>query len=147
MTNQETGREAIVVGGGLAGLTAATLLARAGARVTLYERSTTLGGRAITQNEAGFLLNLGPHALYRAGAALRQLQLALAKNVTYVDGGWQTLVDGLRHAAAAAGVRVVAGRRITRIEHDGAVRRFLWGLCYRLTGSAADADDLVQETF
>lgn len=29
----------------------------------------------------------------------------------------------------------------------GAHRAFLWGLCYRLTGSAADADDLVQETF
>lgn len=25
--------------------------------------------------------------------------------------------------------------------------RFLWGLCYRLTGCAADADDLLQETF
>ena len=25
--------------------------------------------------------------------------------------------------------------------------RMLWGLCYRLTGCAADADDLVQETF
>ena len=26
-------------------------------------------------------------------------------------------------------------------------RRYLWGLCYRLTGSSADADDLVQDTF
>ncbi|SRR6266851_4337928 len=26
-------------------------------------------------------------------------------------------------------------------------RAFLWGLCYRVTGSAADADDVVQETF
>ena len=28
-----------------------------------------------------------------------------------------------------------------------AQRRHLWGLCYRMTGNAADADELVQETF
>src|SRR6185369_7281442 len=26
-------------------------------------------------------------------------------------------------------------------------KRFLWGLSYRMTGSTADADDIVQETF
>jgi RNA polymerase sigma-70 factor, ECF subfamily len=28
-----------------------------------------------------------------------------------------------------------------------AQRKFLWGLCYRMTGSAADADDVVQDAF
>jgi phytoene dehydrogenase-like protein len=40
-----------------------------------------------------------------AGAALRQLQLA-RKGVLYLDGGWQTLVDGLKEAALQSGVRI-----------------------------------------
>lgn len=38
----------------------------------------------------------------------------------------------------------VAATLEASFKHD---ERFLWALCYRLTGCAADADDLVQETF
>jgi hypothetical protein len=59
----------IVVGGGLAGLTAANALAGQGFRVTVLEQSDHLGGRAITRREQGYSLNLGPHALYTGGLA------------------------------------------------------------------------------
>ncbi len=61
----------IIVGGGLAGLTAANALAQTGRKITVLEQSEHLGGRAITQQDSGFFLNLGPHALYRGGPATR----------------------------------------------------------------------------
>jgi phytoene dehydrogenase-like protein len=61
----------IIIGGGLAGLTAANALAQPGRKITVLEQSEHPGGRAITQQEAGFFLNLGPHALYRGGPATR----------------------------------------------------------------------------
>jgi len=59
----------VVVGGGLAGLTAAIALASKGCRVVLYEKSSRFGGRAGTLWRQGFALNFGPHALYSGGAA------------------------------------------------------------------------------
>ena len=47
-------------------------------------------------------------------AAIEQLQLACAGSVLYLDGGWQTIVDGLRRAAAGGGVRVMAGAQRSR---------------------------------
>ncbi|MGC3971664.1 MAG: FAD-dependent oxidoreductase [Pirellulales bacterium] len=41
-----------------------------------------------------------------AGAALDQLRIALAANVWYLDGGWQTLVDGLRDDATRRGAEI-----------------------------------------
>ena len=61
----------IILGGGLAGLTAANALAGDGRRVLLLEQSQHLGGRAMTQQDRGYQLNLGPHALYSVGLAAR----------------------------------------------------------------------------
>lgn len=62
--------KAAVVGGGLAGLVAANELAAGGADVTLYERGSSLGGRASSDTFGESRLNRGPHALYRAGAGM-----------------------------------------------------------------------------
>lgn len=65
--------DSLIIGGGLAGLFAALRLAREGQRVRLLEASRHFGGRAWTRFEAGLAFNLGPHALYRRGAARREL--------------------------------------------------------------------------
>ncbi|HKP87448.1 MAG TPA: FAD-dependent oxidoreductase [Blastocatellia bacterium] len=235
MQSNEQTCDVIVIGGGVAGLAAATLVARGGKRVRLLEQSHALGGRARTKRQDGFHLNIGPHALYRggrgieilnelgveirgrvpsvsgafavkggvkhtfpagvvsllttslfglsskletarllgsiakvdgnqvmgqsarewvdsnlsqrdvrdlmlalfrvstytnapgemsAGAAIEQLKLALAKGVLYLDGGWQTIVDGLAQSARASGVEIETGAKVRGVERDatGAVR-------------------------
>ena len=54
-----------------------------------------------------------------AGAAVGQLQRALQKNVLYLDGGWQTLVDGLARRAREAGVRIVTRADAAGLELEG----------------------------
>jgi phytoene dehydrogenase-like protein len=225
----ETRPDAIVIGGGIAGLAAAAYLGRAGRRVVVLEKAAAPGGRAVTQDHDGFRFNLGAHALLRWGAAARVLReldvpfrggvpsgaggfairdgrchtlpvgllsllttglmpagakvqfarffdglrqrdsAALAgltiaewldgerlrpearqvaeailrvstysadtrrqsasaaleqiqhglQGVLYVDGGWQTLVDGLRIAAEKAGVRVMVRSAVTAVERHG----------------------------
>ncbi len=223
----ETDADVVVVGSGVAGLAAATYLARAGRSVLLFEKSTATGGRAASQRHQGYIFNLGAHALYSkspaiailnelgvafpggtpggircvnggsnylapvdtasllrtellapsakweagrvllklqlakpeslAGTSLRtwlsrevrhesvrrlleasarvvtytnapeqlsmglfveQLQQATKGKVIYVDGGWQTLVDGLEGVAQSAGVRIVTGARVESVEHS-----------------------------
>lgn len=59
------------------------------------------------------------HERLSAGAAIRQLQLAIAGNVLYLDGGWQSLVDGLREGLASRGADVRTGSRVRAVRDRG----------------------------
>jgi phytoene dehydrogenase-like protein len=239
--------DVIIVGGGLAGLAAATWCARSGLAVVLLERATALGGRARTTTSDGFAHNLGGHALYvrgpleralrelgvpftgappptagllgmargelhrfpagpfsmlatdlfgfaakieaaralralvrtdpaplrdvpwstwldaqapreevrqaldsiarvttyanaparmSAGATIAQIKHGAAPGVLYLDGGWQTLVDGLERAARAAGVRIVRDAPVASIVRDVAVRGVTTASGERIGGRA-----------
>jgi phytoene dehydrogenase-like protein len=224
--------DVVIVGGGLAGLTAASYLAQAGVAVTLFEKASKLGGRAATSLHDGYAFNRGIHALYTGDSAeevlnelgiaynghspkavhlfnqgklypfptglssllsnrlfdigdklelmrmfatlprlkardfarvsvqewigrtlkrsrtrqlmtmfastnvysatldqvsaevlIHKLQLSLKRPVLYIDGGWQTLVDGLRAKAEQAGARIVSGTRVEVVEYqDGQIQ-------------------------
>lgn len=68
-----SGRYVIVLGGGLAGITAALACADAGARVTLLEVRPRLGGAAYSFRREGLWIDNGQHVFLRCCTAYRAL--------------------------------------------------------------------------
>lgn len=64
--------DVVVVGAGLAGLTAARVLSRAGERVRVLEAAPEVGGRVRSRSVGGFVLDAGYQVLFPAYPAVRR---------------------------------------------------------------------------
>ncbi|SER47491.1 phytoene desaturase family protein [Salipaludibacillus aurantiacus] len=77
--------DAVIVGGGLAGLSSAAYLAYHGKKVALLERGK-LGGRAMTIKLKGYQFNFGAHAIYaRDTSYLTKMEKELGLNIHWED--------------------------------------------------------------
>ena len=115
----------IILGGGLAGLTAANALAGDGRKVLLLEQSQHLGGRAMTQQDRGYQLNLGPHALYSGGLAartFREWKVPFSGNPPDTSAASFVMCEGRMHPLILGTRQLVATRLFGAAEKFQAAR-------------------------
>jgi len=127
------GKRAVVVGAGVAGLTAAARLAHAGYETTVFEKQDRIGGRAAQATWEGFTFDLGPTLLfmldtYRAAFAswgadfdceVPTIRLRPNYRLTFADGASLTIssvlsetigsLEALQPGASAGFLRYLAG--------------------------------------
>jgi NAD(P)-binding Rossmann-like domain len=105
-----------IVGGGLAGLTAAITCAETGAEVCLLEAHEALGGRS-RSTDGSYKANLGPHALYSDGQLWKWLaeRNLLPAHVRPPLGGarfrWQGAVQRTPPLGALPAILRLRGRK------------------------------------
>jgi squalene-associated FAD-dependent desaturase len=82
-----TARRVVVIGGGLAGITAAIQLREAGLEVMLLESRPRLGGAATSYQRAGLMIDNGQHVFLRCCTSYQELlsRLGMTGSVTIQD--------------------------------------------------------------
>ncbi|MEA2512049.1 MAG: hypothetical protein QOJ59_1536 [Thermomicrobiales bacterium] len=92
----EAGKHIGVIGGGIAGLTTALRLAKAGQRVTLWERGSRLGGQAAAFPVAGNSLEYFYHHLFQSDREIVALieELGIADHLLWLPSNVGYFADG-----------------------------------------------------
>lgn len=90
-------RDVIVVGAGLAGLTAARRLTHAGLHVEVWEARDRVGGRTLSRQVAGSTVDLGAQWFGPAQRRMHDLadELGITRFPTHTEGD-ALVVDGAR---------------------------------------------------
>jgi phytoene desaturase len=141
-----TQRSAVVVGGGIAGLASAALLAREGYSVDLLEQRDHLGGRVNSWESAGFRFDTGPSwylmpEVFEHFFALLGTSAAEVLDLTLLDPGYRVFYEN-HHAPIDIGSdRRTSVATFERIE-PGAGDRL-----EQYLDSAADAYDVALRRF
>jgi phytoene dehydrogenase-like protein len=89
--NQKGSKKIIIVGGGVGGLASAALLSAEGFTVSVYEKTSDLGGRGLCKNIGEYLLDSGFHSVRgadkgAASAVLNKLGKVVKFATRYSDG-------------------------------------------------------------
>jgi phytoene dehydrogenase-like protein len=118
--------DTIIIGGGHNGLVCATLLAKAGRKVTVLEANDQVGGAAITREFApGFKVSAGAHLLYLLDAEVRK---DLGLNIPMAKSGMDTIsldADGKHVRISSAGVTGVSDKdQVAMAEYQRLMTRF-----------------------
>ncbi|MBO0794870.1 MAG: NAD(P)/FAD-dependent oxidoreductase [Ktedonobacteraceae bacterium] len=124
MTENNRHASVAIVGGGLAGLSAAAILARAGHAVTIFEKSSHPGGRATTKQHDAFFFNQGAHALYQGGHGETLLnELGVSYSGASPDPGSYLALDGEKLHALPTGVGSMLGTTLLKLGAKGELIR------------------------
>jgi squalene-associated FAD-dependent desaturase len=144
-----TGRRVVVIGGGLAGITAAIQLRDAGLDVTLLESRPRLGGAATSYPRAGLMIDNGQHVFLRCCTSYRELlsRLGMTGSVAIQNRFDVTVLspDGparLRRSALPSPLhlaRALLGYRLLSVAERARVGRA--ALAFRLADPASPALD------
>jgi phytoene desaturase len=140
------GRSAVVVGGGIAGLASAALLAREGYSVDLLEQRRELGGRVGSWDSAGFRFDTGPSwylmpEVFEHFFALFGTSAAHLLDLTLLDPGYRVFFEGPEEPVDIAADRRTNVATFERIEAGAGAR------LEEYLDSAGEAYDLALRRF